>query len=41
MKPDGYDIRHVVLNIEEDEMVRGIWFPDCQKMVVEIERWGG
>ena len=37
MKPDGSDIKHVVLNIEEDEVVRGVWSPDCQKMVVEIE----
>ena len=37
MKPDGSDIKHVVLNIQEDEVVMGIWSPDCQKMVVEIE----
>ena len=37
MKPDGNDIKHVVFNIQEDEVVRGVWSPDCQKMVVEIE----
>ena len=37
MKPNGSDIKHVILNIQEDEVVRGIWSPDCQKMVVEIE----
>ena len=37
MKPNGKDIRHVNLLIEEDEVVRGIWSPDCQKMLVEID----
>ena len=42
MKPDGSDIRHVVLNIQEDEVVRAIWSLDCQKMLVEIgKRRGG